>query len=211
MKSVDDVVAELRLKVAKNLARDVGIVSIDCDDALALCQMAADFAVMLAEGKRAISALQSEADRLRKALEPFAKLASRWADECPDDMLMAGLHPVVRATDFEHDCTLRDLRRARAALSATQQDASPAQTGDAVEALRERIDELEEKLIEARQGPWPEWAEKLLRLLEEWGCEYDADDEINLPDELAEWLNGYAGELRRVASPVQPAQKTEGA
>lgn len=65
MKSVDDVVAELRLKVAKNLARDVCIVSIDCDDALALSQMAADFAVMLAEGKRALATLQREADGLR--------------------------------------------------------------------------------------------------------------------------------------------------
>lgn len=72
MKSVDDVVAELRLQIAKNLARDVGIVSIDCEDALALCQMAADFAVLLAEGKRAISALQREADGLREALERIA-------------------------------------------------------------------------------------------------------------------------------------------
>lgn len=68
MKSVDDVVAELRLKVAKNLARDVCIVSIDCDDALALSQMAADFAVMLAEGKRALATLQRKADGMREAL-----------------------------------------------------------------------------------------------------------------------------------------------
>lgn len=75
MKSVDDVVAELRLQIAKNLARDVGIVSIDCEDALALCQMAADFAVLLAEGKRAISALQREADGLREALEQISLFA----------------------------------------------------------------------------------------------------------------------------------------
>ena len=72
MKSVDDVVAELRLRIAKNLARDVGIVSIDCEDALALCQMAADFAVLLAEGKRAIATLQREADGLREALDALA-------------------------------------------------------------------------------------------------------------------------------------------
>lgn len=52
---------------------------------------------------------------------------------------------------------------------------------------------------EAREQPWPEWAEKLLRLLESWGAEYEADDEINLPDELAEWLHHYASELKRAA------------
>ena len=74
MKSVDDIVAELRIKIAKNLARDVGIVSIDCDDALALSQMAADFAVMLAEGKRAIATLQREADGLRTRAAAQTKL-----------------------------------------------------------------------------------------------------------------------------------------
>jgi hypothetical protein len=99
MKSVDDVVAELRLQIAKNLARDVGIVSIDCEDALALCQMAADFAVLLAEGKRAISALQREADGLREALaklheacEPFQTEVSRWAPDFPPNSVPLGDH-----------------------------------------------------------------------------------------------------------------------
>lgn len=47
---------------------------------------------------------------------------------------------------------------------------------------------------------WPEWAEKLLRLLETWGAEYEADDEINLPGELAEWLHHYASDLKRTAA-----------
>lgn len=67
----------------------------------------------------------------------------------------------------------------------------------AVATLRERVEELEEELDEARLGPWPEWAEKLLRLLESWGAEYEHDDEINLPDELAEWLHHYASDLKR--------------
>lgn len=66
--------------------------------------------------------------------------------------------------------------------------------------LRDRIAELEDERDEARQEPWPEWAEKLLRLLESWGAEYEADDEINLPDELAEWLHHYASDLKRAAA-----------
>lgn len=46
---------------------------------------------------------------------------------------------------------------------------------------------------------WPEWAEKLLRLLESWGAEYEADDEINLPDELSEWLHHYASDIKQTA------------
>lgn len=46
---------------------------------------------------------------------------------------------------------------------------------------------------------WPEWAEKLLRLLESWGAEYEADDEINLPDELSEWLHHYASDIKLTA------------
>ena len=90
---------------------------------------------------------------------------------------------------------------------------------------RDRVEDLEEQLREAQQT-WPEWAEKLLRILESWGCEYDTDDEINLPDELADWLNCYASDLKRDAArrpdPMQrgqfdlvtgekPAPKTEGA
>jgi thiamine pyrophosphate-dependent acetolactate synthase large subunit-like protein len=58
---------------------------------------------------------------------------------------------------------------------------------------------LEKQVEDAREQPWPEWAEKLLRLLQEWGAEYEADDEINLPDELAEWLHHYASDLKQAA------------
>lgn len=46
---------------------------------------------------------------------------------------------------------------------------------------------------------WPKWAEKLLKVLEKFGAEYEADDEINLPDELAEWLHHYASDIKRAA------------
>ncbi|GIK47975.1 MAG: hypothetical protein BroJett013_06720 [Alphaproteobacteria bacterium] len=63
----------------------------------------------------------------------------------------------------------------------------------------DRLEAAEVERNEALQGPWPEWAEKLLRIMEEFGAEYDADDEINLPDELAEWLHHYASDLKRTA------------
>jgi hypothetical protein len=52
---------------------------------------------------------------------------------------------------------------------------------------------------DARGGTWPEWATKLLKVLEDFGNEYDADDEINLPDELAEWLHHYASDIKQTA------------
>lgn len=50
------------------------------------------------------------------------------------------------------------------------------------------------------RSPWPEWAAKLLKVLEDFGAEYDADDEVNLPDELSEWLLNYASDIKRTAS-----------
>jgi len=49
------------------------------------------------------------------------------------------------------------------------------------------------------QATWPEWAQKLLRTLESFGAEYEYDDEINLPDELSEWLHHYASDIKREA------------
>lgn len=53
---------------------------------------------------------------------------------------------------------------------------------------------------------WPEWASKLLKVLEDFGNEYDADDEINLPDELAEWLHHYASDIKRSAEHARSKQ-----
>ena len=82
-----------------------------------------------------------------------------------------------------------------------------------IERLEERIADLEDRLIEAQSAPWPEWAEKLLRILESFGAEYEADDEINLPDELTEWLHHYASDLKQTAraalSQAQPQPSDE--
>lgn len=56
---------------------------------------------------------------------------------------------------------------------------------------------------------WPEWAAKLLRILEGFGAEYDADDEISLPDELSEWLHHYASDLKRCRARLT-SDKAEG-
>lgn len=62
---------------------------------------------------------------------------------------------------------------------------------DAINDCAARLEEM---------NTWPEWAEKLLRVMEAFGAEYEADDEINLPDELAEWLHHYASDLKRTAA-----------
>jgi hypothetical protein len=72
------------------------------------------------------SALQSEADRLREVLEPFSRVAGElfarnWNRS---DMLEIGGVEVLTAGDFFD---------ARAALSATQQDASPVQPAQKTE------------------------------------------------------------------------------
>lgn len=69
------------------------------------------------------SALQSEADRLREALEPFAEIA-----RFVDDPTMSDFDTIVIDVEEPTGCaiakvTWKDFRRARAALSATQQDA----------------------------------------------------------------------------------------
>lgn len=53
--------------------------------------------------------------------------------------------------------------------------------------------------LERERDVWPEWAAKLLRIMEDFGAEYEADDEINLPDELAEWLHHYASDIKQSA------------
>jgi hypothetical protein len=38
---------------------------------------------------------------------------------------------------------------------------------------------------------WPDWARQMLSLLEKYGYRLEHGDEIDLPQEMAEWLNGY--------------------
>ncbi len=73
------------------------------------------------------------------------------------------------------------------------------QAADAIAALTKQADDLSDELVDARLEPWPEWAEKLLRILQDFGAEYEADDEIDLPDELREWLHHYASDLKQAA------------
>lgn len=85
-----------------------------------------------------------------------------------------------------------------------------AQTAAVLRALTQETVDLEHELQEARAEPWPEWAEKLLRVMESFGAEYEYDDEINLPDELAEWLHHYASELKRTAAAKDLSREARG-
>lgn len=83
------------------------------------------------------------------------------------------------------------------------------EAADAIAALSKQVEELDDELVDARLEPWPEWADKLLRILQDFGAEYDADDEINLPDELAEWLHHYASDLKQSRARLSPASDAE--
>lgn len=74
--------------------------------------------------------------------------------------------------------------------------------GTGADTIRATVSDAADTLEKANEAvsSWPEWAEKLLRLLESWGAEYEYDDDINLPDELAEWLHHYASDLKRTAA-----------
>jgi hypothetical protein len=64
--------------------------------------------------------------------------------------------------------------------------------------LEEENDRLEQRLDDC--ASWPEWASKLLRILQGWGAaEPDEENLIDLPQELADWLAGYRAEIERAA------------
>lgn len=55
------------------------------------------------------------------------------------------------------------------------------------DALRAEVERLEEELYEAKQAPWPAWAEQILRKLRKYGV--DPGDEIDLAEEFDEWID----------------------
>ena len=73
--------------------------------------------------------------------------------------------------------------------------------------LKEDVDALIE---EARQEErddgatlWPEWADKLLKILRGFGVPCDDEEGVDLPAELREWLEVYEQDVRRAALSTQ--------
>lgn len=96
-------------------------------------------------------------------------------------------------SDLEYDeCRYRaaELRDLLKNWSATSADVVRATIADAAETL--------EKAAEAVET-WPEWAAKLLNIIEDPEFRYEADDEITLPEDFAEWWQGYKSAVREAA------------
>jgi hypothetical protein len=70
--------------------------------------------------------------------------------------------------------------------------------------LDARIAELEGELDEAKHLPWPEWAEKIWAKLQEYGCEAESDNTVDLPQQFEEWIEGFVG-----ATEIKSAQAME--
>lgn len=69
-------------------------------------------------------------------------------------------------------------------------------------ALREEIARLTDERDEALAGPWPKWASDLLDILREYTgpCREDAEEGVDLPEEMRIWLDGYRDEMVKVAA-----------
>ena len=74
--------------------------------------------------------------------------------------------------------------------------ASAPQVVEPAEDLLARIDDLEAELDEARRGPWPEWAERILKLVRERSG-YDGYDDQSEGVDLAEEVEECFLELER--------------
>ncbi|WP_457091067.1 DUF551 domain-containing protein [Microvirga sp. P5_D2] len=69
--------------------------------------------------------------------------------------------------------------------------------------LKEDVDALIEEAREEERFEaatlWPEWADKLLKILRAYGVPCDDEEGVDLPEELREWLSDYKDELSRSA------------
>lgn len=59
-----------------------------------------------------------------------------------------------------------------------------------VEGLTRERDSLADELEDAKQLPWPRWAEEITKKLQSYGVEVDEFDGWDLPNDLDEWLAG---------------------
>jgi hypothetical protein len=69
--------------------------------------------------------------------------------------------------------------------------------------LKEDVDALIEEAREEERDEaatlWPEWADKLLKILRAYGVPCDDEEGVDLPEELREWLSDYKHEIRQAA------------
>lgn len=88
------------------------------------------------------------------------------------------------------------------------------ETTEELETLRKDTDALIEEAREEERHEaaalWPEWADKMLKILRGFGVPCDDEDGVDLPEELREWLEIYGAAVRRSALSTTAADKGDG-
>lgn len=105
--------------------------------------------------------------------------------------------PVVCMISKADDANEAD--QANAAAIVALFNAAPALIAAAREAevLRAECGRMEREIDDIRCEPWPAWASSLLDVMREFtGERYD---EVDLPEELRTWFDGYRAELETAA------------
>lgn len=117
------------------------------------------------------------------------------------------------------------------ALEAEMRDRLAAKNGE-IERLRKALEDetsehsklkedvaalIEEAREEERQEAamlWPDWADKMLKILRGFGVPCDDEEGVDLPQELADWLEVYGQDVRREAekrgNTASPSAETQG-
>jgi uncharacterized small protein (DUF1192 family) len=82
----------------------------------------------------------------------------------------------------------------------------------AVKELEDRIAELEDELCDAQQVPWPEWADKILKLVRSYsgydGYD-DATDGVDIVGEVEEAFSELYSEAERSRAALSPQPVTK--
>lgn len=89
--------------------------------------------------------------------------------------------------------------RAQAILRAEQAEAERDAANDEAEQARHDADEA---------AVWPDWARQMLGVLERYGYVVGDGDEIDLPQDMAEWLDGYDND-RACRIAIERAEQAE--
>lgn len=100
-------------------------------------------------------------------------------------------------------------------------DHMSGEAADRIEALEKELAEAQKEAVAAGEdadqarsdadeaADWPNWAQQILNTLKRYGFEYmDFVDEIDLPQDMAEWLDGYDND-RATRNAVERATTAE--
>jgi hypothetical protein len=112
----------------------------------------------------------------------------------------------ARLARFLADAELQDALPTLARTVLDQADRIEALTRELAEAKKEAAaaaEEADQARSDADEAAiWPAWAQQMLKLLKKYGYEFDEIDGVDLPQDMADWLESYkdSAELSRDAA-----------